>query len=173
MNWRKVLAWFIILCMGLQGDLVFAQTGQKAENYRLSSQTDPRLDWTLASEEVDATRLAIMTMAIEFLGTPYQWGGSDPDGFDCSGLVYYIYGNIGIQLGRTAEAQSYFGREVTIDKLQAGDLVFWSNALEEIGHVGIYMGDGLFIHAPRPGEVVQIGDLTNYPPIRCRSLFGE
>ncbi|HEY3860199.1 MAG TPA: C40 family peptidase [Gammaproteobacteria bacterium] len=85
-------------------------------------------------------------------GVPYQYGGHTPLGFDCSGLVYYVYGKLGVSLPRTAAAQYDHTPRVGRDDLKAGDLVFFYGG--NIMHVGIYVGDGWFIHAPETGKPV-------------------
>ena len=90
----------------------------------------------------------IVATAKEYLGTPYVWGGTSPKGFDCSGFVYYVYQQYGYQLQRRASLQ-YANNGVSVSKsqLQPGDLVFFSDSVDPIGHVGMYIGDGYFIHA--------------------------
>lgn len=90
----------------------------------------------------------IVATAKEYLGTPYIWGGTSPKGFDCSGFVYYVYQQYGYQLQRRASLQ-YANNGVSVSKsqLQPGDLVFFSDSVDPIGHVGMYIGDGYFIHA--------------------------
>ena len=90
----------------------------------------------------------IVATAKEYLGTPYVWGGTSPKGFDCSGFVYYVYQQYGYQLQRRASLQ-YANNGVSVSKsqLKPGDLVFFSDSVDPIGHVGMYIGDGYFIHA--------------------------
>ena len=96
-------------------------------------------------------------VALRAVGTPYAWGGSSPaSGFDCSGLVYWAYRRLGVQLPRTSYALFDRGRRVGRSRLKAGDLVFFSG----LGHVGVYLGRGRMVHAPRSGrnvEVVRLG----------------
>ena len=98
------------------------------------------------------------TIALKYLGVPYAWGGATPGGFDCSGLVMYVYGQLGISLPHYAAAQYGFGTPVSRDQLQAGDLVFFDG----LNHVGIYIGGGQMVHAPETGDVVKITPLTDF-----------
>ena len=99
-----------------------------------------------------------MHTAEQYLGVPYVWGGESPSGFDCSGLVQYVYGKLGVHLPRTSFAQYNAGRHVSRSDLRPGDLVFF----DALGHVGIYIGGGRFIHAPHTGTRVQIGTLAGW-----------
>lgn len=93
---------------------------------------------------------AAANYALNFIGTPYQWGGEDlRNGIDCSGLVLKCFGKIGVNLPRTADEQSRVGMKITrLEDLQAGDrLYFWSKSRGKIGHTGIYLGNGYFVHA--------------------------
>lgn len=89
----------------------------------------------------------IVNLARQFLGVPYVWGGSSPNGFDCSGFVQYVYAQQGISLPRTADIQATAGYPVDKADLQPGDLVFFAGDYVNISHVGIYVGDGKMIHA--------------------------
>ena len=105
----------------------------------------------------------IVATAKQYLGTPYVYGGASPKGFDCSGLVYYVYGQYGYSLQRGAGSQYRTdGRHVDKDGLQPGDLVFFSDNVDPIGHVGMYIGDGQFIHASSGKGQVIITDLDSY-----------
>jgi cell wall-associated NlpC family hydrolase len=98
------------------------------------------------------------TIALRYLGVPYLWGGATPSGFDCSGLVMYVYAQLGISLPHYAAAQYQMGVAVPADQLQAGDLVFF----DALDHVGIYIGGGEFVHAPHTGDVVKITPMADY-----------
>lgn len=89
----------------------------------------------------------VVSYSMNFLGVPYVFGGTSPSGFDCSGYVRYVYANAGVFLPRTADAQYDVGSPVSSDELVPGDLVFFSTYDYGPSHVGIYMGDGSFIHA--------------------------
>ena len=104
---------------------------------------------------------SILSVAQNYLGVPYVWGGTSPSGFDCSGFTQYVFRQCGYSINRTADAQYYNGSYVSYDNLQAGDLVFFSNTYSSAGitHVGIYMGDGNFIHAANGG--VKITSLSS------------
>jgi cell wall-associated NlpC family hydrolase len=99
------------------------------------------------------------SIALKYLGIPYVWGGGSPDvGFDCSGLVMYVYAQIGISLPHFAAAQFGMGTPVAEDQLQPGDLVFFDN----LNHVGISLGGNQFVEAPHTGDVVKIQTITGW-----------
>ena len=89
----------------------------------------------------------VIDLAKQFLGVPYVWGGSSPNGFDCSGFVQYVFAQKGIHLPRTADIQATAGRPVSKAELMPGDLVFFAGDYVNISHVGIYVGNGQMIHA--------------------------
>jgi hypothetical protein len=105
----------------------------------------------------------IASLARKYLGAPYRWGGDGPSGFDCSGLVAYVYSLNGVQLPRTSYNQIQVGYSVEPDKLRPGDLVFFDTDRSQKGpdHVGIYLGGGKFIHAARAGQPVKISSLAD------------
>ena len=104
---------------------------------------------------------SVLQRAFALLGTPYRWGGTSPEsGFDCSGLVGYVFRTIGIDLPRVSRSMAQEGTEVANrDALAEGDLVFFGKR-GRIDHVGIYIGDGKFLHAPRTGRDVTVSSLT-------------
>lgn len=102
----------------------------------------------------------LVGVAQSFIGTPYRYGGSDPRGFDCSGLVFYSFGRLGLTVPRTAAAQRKAARPVHQNQLTVGDLVFFRTK-RRVDHVGIYAGDGRFIHAPSTGRVVSYAYLDD------------
>jgi peptidoglycan DL-endopeptidase CwlO len=99
----------------------------------------------------------VAAMATRYLGIPYRWGGASPStGFDCSGFVMYLYGKVGVSLPHNAAAQYRYGRPVSRSNLVPGDIVFFDG----LGHDGIYLGGGRFIHSPHSGDVVKISSLN-------------
>ncbi len=106
-----------------------------------------------------------VTVALGYLGVPYVWGGSSPSGFDCSGLTQYCYRQIGISLPRTSQSQYQTGQHIArdrLDLLKPGDLVFFGTGgdADRVHHVGMYVGDGNYVHAPYTGTVVRVDSLT-------------
>ena len=98
------------------------------------------------------------TIATRYLGVPYVWGGASPSGFDCSGLVMYVYAQLGISLPHYTVSQWNATTPISMSQIEPGDLLFF----DHLGHVGIYIGGGQFIHAPHTGTVVQISSLSGY-----------
>ena len=102
---------------------------------------------------------AIVSYAYNFIGTPYVYGATGPDTFDCSGFTSYVYANAaGINITRTTYSQMGVGTPVSYDQLQPGDLVFTYGG----DHVGIYVGGGQYIHAPQPGDSVKVSNITSF-----------
>ena len=100
----------------------------------------------------------VVGIAMRYLGTPYVWGGASPAGFDCSGFVMYVFSQIGVSLPHSSYAQYGYGSPVSLADLQPGDLVFFDG----LGHVGIYVGGGSFIHSPHTGDVVKISSISGW-----------
>lgn len=98
----------------------------------------------------------VVGIAMQYLGVPYKWGGSSPSGFDCSGFTMYVYAQVGVSLPHYTGSQWGMGVPVAKSDLQPGDLVFFNG----LGHMGIYVGGGSFIHAPHTGDVVKISSLS-------------
>lgn len=110
----------------------------------------------------------VVEIAMQYLGVPYVWAGESPSGFDCSGLVTYVFRQVGINLPHYAAWQFQYGQPVARDALQPGDLVFFGS---NIHHVGIYVGDGNMIHAPYTGAVVRINSIDRSDYAGARRIY--
>ena len=140
----RLTAWSVVaVAVILTGLGVFVVT-------RLRADLTSELDRNLRSEAAQ--------IALHYLGVPYVWGGSTPSGFDCSGLVMYVYAQLGISLPHYTVAQWNATLPISTSEMQPGDLVFFDG----LGHVGIYIGGGQFVHAPHTGTVVQVASLSGY-----------
>ena len=115
---------------------------------------------TAASVSISAKRQSVLNYAAQFLGVPYVYGGSTPSGFDCSGFTSYVFKNTVSSIPRVAQAQYDATTRVSRDDLLPGDLVFFGSSTSSISHVGIYVGNNQFIHAPSTGDVVKYSSLT-------------
>ncbi|MDP9198991.1 MAG: C40 family peptidase [Pseudomonadota bacterium] len=107
------------------------------------------------------TRGPVAALALSLVGTPYRYGGSDPStGFDCSGLVHYAFTSNGYDVPRTSQAQFEAARKITLAEAAEGDLLFFRDQ-EKLSHVGIYLGDGEFVHAPSSGDTVRVASIES------------
>jgi len=127
-----------------------------------------RAETGLPREDPDPGRIAfLLAEAKTYLGLPYRYGGVSPKGFDCSGFVRFVFGSFGIDLSRSSGAQAKQGDPIALRDILPGDLLFFSTKgmRKGISHVGIYMGDGRFIHASSwggPGmHCVRLGELAS------------
>lgn len=127
------------------------------ENEPAAAPTSDQPSPPVAPPPADASRGAqVVAIAMRYLGVPYKWGGASPStGFDCSGLTMYVYAQIGISLPHYAAAQYQMGVAVARNQLQLGDLVFYRG----LGHMGMYVGGGNYIHAPQTGDVVKLSSV--------------
>ncbi len=136
---------------------VHGPTDQKRDGDPGSPQTEtpqrPRPD--LARGPESRRGQSVVDIARKHVGTPYRWGGSSPSGFDCSGLVRYVYAQVGVPLPHNAAKQYRYGAPVSRNRLAPGDLVFFDG----LRHNGIYVGNGRFIHARQTGKRVSIASL--------------
>lgn len=135
-----------------------------------NANADPELSQALGSRqpiEIQASAPVVRSahpaveLAMNFLGTPYKRGSSNPStGFDCSGLVYYVFKQLQVQLPR--RAKDIFARldHVAREELKPGDLLFF-HTYARLSHVGVYIGEGMFVHAPRTGESVKVDAMSS------------
>ncbi|MEV7924342.1 MULTISPECIES: C40 family peptidase [unclassified Kitasatospora] len=147
-------------------DVYASRTGQSgggADPTPARPAATPSADQAPASGSMEAA----IDYALAQLGKPYVWGGNGPSGYDCSGLVQQAYRRSGISLPRVADDQYAATTPISAGQLRRGDLVFWSDSGRASGihHVGIYLGGGKFVEAPRPGKTVRVSTLNSgyYP----------
>ena len=112
-----------------------------------------------AARASDETARKAVAVAREMIGKPYRYAGDTPAGFDCSGLVRYSYGRAGIGMPRATQAQRQGTKLISVRSLRPGDLLFFDQEGKKASHVGIYLGDGRFIHAPSTGGRVRTDSL--------------
>lgn len=124
-----------------------------AGSYRTALDTNApaQADYASASQAAEHAR--------SMVGKPYRYGGNSPNGFDCSGLVHYSYSRVGISVPRTTRSQLRAGVPVAAHAMRVGDLVFFDQEGKKFSHVGIYIGNGDFVHAPSSGKRVRIDSL--------------
>jgi murein DD-endopeptidase len=129
----------------------------------LAKDASERIRQGLNDGELDEQTLKILESAYSYLGTPYRYGGTTPHGFDCSGFVRQVFSENGISLGRSSRDQALEGKQVSLSDLKAGDLIFFNMNRRNrllIDHVGLYVGNGRFIHAAsRHSREIRIEDL--------------
>lgn len=111
----------------------------------------------------DPLRDKIISEAMRYIGTPYVWGGASPKGFDCSGLIQYVFGRYGVAMPRISADQARSGRRVGLDQLRPGDLVATDNSPRNAGadHIAIWLGNGQILEAPKPGKSVRVRNIGN------------
>ena len=147
-----------------------SSTNTAASSSQAVSQA-PTASTSTATTTASASASAITSYALTFLGVPYVWGGTTPSGFDCSGLVQYVYSHFGINLGRTTYSQQYAGTKISVASAQAGDLYFWGS-YGSAYHVAIALGGGQYVMAPAPGQNVMTGSVSSYTPSFAVRVLG-
>ena len=125
------------------------------------SSSKTKVGTTKSGLNAENTVKEIANLAKSLLGSPYKYGGASPKGFDCSGLVYYTHGQLGIRTPRTSLQQYKSAKNIELNKLRSGDLVFFTLNKNNVSHVGIYVGRGRFIHAPMSGKLVAVNYLND------------
>jgi cell wall-associated NlpC family hydrolase len=131
---------------------IFGDLTELDPNAALDQQAKPKLTERISN---------VMSKAMTLLGTPYRWGGESTEGFDCSGLVGYVYRTVlGMDLPRVSRQMATTGQAVDRNALVPGDLVFFG-LRGRVSHVGIYMGEGRFLHAPSRGKNVRVDSLVS------------
>jgi peptidoglycan DL-endopeptidase CwlO len=162
------------LLSSIKSEIAQIQAAEQARQAELAAQARARLA-TAGATVLDASAGAVVNppdsyaappskyggvvgIAMQYLGIPYVYGGASPAGFDCSGFIMYVFAQVGISLPHNAAAQYGYGMPVSRDQLQPGDLVFFNG----LGHAGIYVGGGSFIHSPHTGDVVKISSISGW-----------
>lgn len=138
------------------------------EDIKQETKVEPKVEERSTQKPSSVSSNELVAYAETFMGTPYEWGAVGPDTFDCSGFVKYVYAHFGIRLGRTTYDQIGNGEYVSRGNLQPGDLVFFGTGSPH--HVGIYVGDNIYIHAPRTGDVVKKSPLTRSDYLSARRI---
>lgn len=131
------------------------------EQIETSSSSSSLSSSTSSSSSSNSIGDKLVSLAKSKLGCKYVWGATGPNTFDCSGLTSWCYKQVGISIPRTSLAQSKGGKAVSKSNLQPGDLLFWKTTSAEVGHVGMYVGNGQFIHAPNKSKPVKYDSLSN------------
>lgn len=153
----------------LRNTLLVALTAAALTGCGTSPVSGPSYSVGSGRQEVSPTRHEVVGIAGRLIGTPYRYGGSSLNGFDCSGLVQYTHRKVGVAVPRTTHSQLAQARVPKRETLLPGDLLFFSIGAQKSRHVGIYAGDGIFIHAPSSGKQVSRASLEN--PFWSKRLF--
>ncbi|WP_273376987.1 C40 family peptidase [Schleiferilactobacillus perolens] len=135
---------------------------QQAADAAAAAQQQAAQNQANNSASQNSTVQNVINLAKQQIGKPYVWGGKGPSSFDCSGLMYYVFANAaGKNIGGWTVPQESAGTQVSVNNLQAGDLIFWGSRGSTY-HVGLYIGNNQYIHAPQPGQSVTIASISSY-----------
>lgn len=153
----------ITLCSVLLASSLTVQADDSIFRFWKSNATAEEKEAAQAEKPVDSSINRVINQALDMIGIDYRYGGSSPEnGLDCSGLVKYVFEqSLNIALPHNALAQSRVGEKISRAELKPGDLVFFNTLRRSFSHVGIYIGDGKFVHAPRKGKKVQVVDMND------------
>ena len=153
--------WTAVVCNGEEG-FIYSQFVKEGSLQQIVSAEQPDQGDALGGGSYEKG-MQIAQFALQFVGYNYSWGGKDPStGFDCSGLVYYTYQHFGITLNRVAQDQARNGVAVSADELQPGDILCFYSGSSYIGHSGIYIGNGMFVHAQNSATGVVVTELSGH-----------
>jgi len=155
---QKTVKWLLLFMLLM---LVVACAGKQQATGQDSSVTSNQKPSTSPSKTIISPGAQALDRAREMLGAPYRYGGTDPRGFDCSGLAGYAFNQSGIKLPRTSREIFRISQRVDPQKIEPGDLVFFAISANKISHVGIYAGQNRFIHSPSSGKGVSYARMDN------------
>ena len=141
---------------------------EQKEEIKQETKNETKVEESKSEKPSSVSFDELIAYAESFIGTPYEWGAVGPSTFDCSGFVKYVYAHFGFRLGRTTYDQIGNGEYVSRENLQPGDLVFFGT--DSPHHVGIYVGDNVYIHAPRTGDVIKKSPLTRSDYLSARRI---
>ena len=154
--------WTAIYCNGQNG-YVYGTYVKEGQSVVVSASVTATVSSTASAAAQSVSGTAIANYALQYVGSKYSWGGASPEtGFDCSGFVYYVFKHFGITVNRVAADQAKNGTYVSPANLQPGDILCFYSGTDYIGHSGIYIGDGKFVHASTSTTGVIISDLSGY-----------
>lgn len=155
---HKIVKWPLLFMLFT---LVVACTGKQQPTAEYSSVATAQKASTFPDKAIESPGAQALEVARKMLGTPYRYGGTDPKGFDCSGLVRYAFNRSGIELPRTSREIFRVSQRIDPKKIEPGDLVFFALSANKISHVGIYAGQSRFIHSPSSGKGVSYANMEN------------
>ena len=157
---HKLLALLVVIG-SFQAPVVLAQSATEPEASNRITSVASQLANTVTSSVVDGTE-SLINNAMQLIGVRYRWGGNTPQsGLDCSGFVRYVFNDtFGFLLPRKSAQMSQVGLEIRKDELRPGDLVFFNTMRHAFSHVGIYVGENKFIHAPSKGKTIRVDDMN-------------
>lgn len=168
---KKILLTALLTVLLSNVNISYAEQGRNYQKYKstfdsissgaqipIASQKDIRTQRIFSTNSKAGE---IVSLSKNLLGSPVVWGGASPSGFDCSGLIEYIYKNVGITLPRTADLQYLVGEEILPENLLPGDLVYYTTYEPGASHVGVYIGDNQFVHTSYSRGVVAVSDVRN------------
>ena len=152
--------WRVALCACVVGLLLWACAAPRSRGLDPPAAAGSLTVAELLGAEASGPGRQLVALAQQRLGSPYRYGGADPAGFDCSGLVYFVHREAGYAVPRTSSAQFRAARKVAVRQLSPGDLVFFNVSAGKVSHVGIYVDEAVFIHSPSSGKGVSYASLA-------------
>ena len=153
---RRLLPFGIVVALAAVTGACAARGGAPVPRPFPGAALPPGAGETVSEPPPSVTYPELINTALQYRGVPYRNGGSDPSGFDCSGLVQWVYARHGTSLPREVEDQYRAGRKIDLEDVEPGDLIFFETVARGASHVGVVIGEGRFLHAPSSNGVVRI-----------------